>query len=218
MWYTLELAGPAVSAWVYIAVSVKSYSQVLVSIITWNSVQTTAVQLTTFSFHSYDPNLSQITLEGRSVEMVDARWYETSLSAVEMLAESGAGICPSECYGVCTGPVSNYFVFVSRNSPVSFNLWSNDITYIGQETTFAITGWYSFKFESNKGFSLNIRKNTSIRMKLVVSTSTQMASKVEYKVDSLYNSAIVKLTLSVRYKLGKRFRAVDIYCGFGEWQ
>ena len=117
-------------AWFHVGISVATYSEVILSVITWAGVQTTTKSSEFvenpqwFWFYGSWDNFF-VTLGGWSprsdnMEMVDARLYSVALTETDFMAASGAGNCPVDCNGICSGPAFDSCDFISLEGKYTF--------------------------------------------------------------------------------------------------
>lgn len=215
--YTLGLPGLNTNMWVHIAVSVIAYTQAIASLVSWTGMQLSPTQGTSNSFRQYDPLSSQITLGGASIaidnaEMVDFRFYDTSLTALQIKAEAGPGICPIECCSICEGPdiKSCYFYpFIGRNDVFPLNSSPNAYMIPSQriEANYATTGWYYFTQTGDVGTKSLFRLSNTLtdsgnvgdRVMLIVLKTSPSPNTLELSFDTtiMLNPVTAQIDLPV---------------------
>lgn len=233
---TLELTGLLTHTWLHIGVSVASYSHVLISAITWAGVQVANTQDTSLSFPLFNAGTSRITLGGSGsvidqTLMVDARFYTVGLTAAEMLADTGAGVCPVECFTLCFGPGLNscyFYQFIDRNTPVVLNAGSNEVSigYKRTDASYSATGWFYFTETDNIDWRCLFRLTETTTDIFTLGDRTMLISLgkvltphgLELAFDTTVgiSQRVPHLSLPVRSKLGRISAELDIYSWFCE--
>ena len=166
--------GLPIGTWLHLGISLASNSQVVVSVVTWAGVQSITRSTQWTGSHQSEAiwlipkhvNLGGLSPVADSMEMVDARWYSVGLTETDFMAAAGAGNCPIDCNGICSGPSFNSCDFISLvDKDITVTRNAEVGTYISLpprlDASYSFTAWFYSTETSSTASRLLIRVTNS---------------------------------------------------------